>query len=63
MSFPVLCLTCGKVLGIEDLVDSAYQKNPEYKKIFKKYNIKRYCCRTIVLTSSNTIRKLMNQNG
>ena len=53
---PVRCFTCGKVLGnLENsFCDLIKNSNDEHsvKKALNKLNLKRYCCRAIMMTYS-----------
>jgi len=52
---PIRCFTCNKILG-------HYSDYVEQKKInvafFKKYNIDRYCCKKILLSSVDVHKEL-----
>ena len=60
MCIPVRCFQCSKVIGTLKLYNCIKQaKNKKhFKKIFHKFNIKRYCCRTIILTYVPVIENL-----
>ena len=60
MIIPIRCFTCNKTLGhlvpeIEALRETkAFPPNPDF---FKTYGIKRYCCKTILISSVNAFEK------
>ncbi|MCS7123777.1 MAG: DNA-directed RNA polymerase subunit N [Candidatus Aenigmarchaeota archaeon] len=48
MLLPIRCFTCGKVLG------HLFEEMKKYKDInefFEKHNIRRYCCKQVLLTT------------
>jgi len=50
------CKSCGRSLTMTmylDLKESIANGNKEHKKIFEKHNIDTYCCRSVLLTSTN----------
>jgi len=49
---PVVCVTCGKIL-VPTLFDLDIKKIEfeEWKKICKKYNIKRICCKRMYISN------------
>ena len=49
MLIPVRCFTCNKVLGMKILL-KAFKKGMEMDKIIDTLEIKRICCRRILLT-------------
>lgn len=62
MSIPVRCYSCGKVIGtiqINELAQKAKNKN-DFQKIFTEYGIRRYCCKTIIMTFVPAIEKLIH---
>jgi DNA-directed RNA polymerase I, II, and III subunit RPABC5 len=63
MIIPVRCFTCGKVIGNkwEDylgLIDAGYTE----KESMDKLELKRYCCRRMVLTHVDLIEKMLKYN-
>jgi DNA-directed RNA polymerase I, II, and III subunit RPABC5 len=62
MLIPVRCFTCGKVIGNkwEDycILKSEYGE----KEALDKLQLKRYCCRRMLLTNVELIEKLLNYN-
>ena len=50
---PVRCFTCGKILGnLEDTFYEQLKCNKSIKDILNDLNLKRYCCRAIMMTYS-----------
>ena len=50
---PVRCFTCGKVLGnLEHYFTENLKNNKDIKVILDELNLKRYCCRSIMMTYS-----------
>jgi len=62
MIIPVRCFTCGKVVGnkwekYQELLETnEYDKN----EILNILDLKRYCCRRMILTHVDLIEKLLN---
>jgi len=62
MIIPVRCFTCGKVVGnkwekYQELLETnEYDKN----EILNILDLKRYCCRRMILTHVELIEKLLN---
>lgn len=62
MIIPVRCFTCGKVVGnkwekYQELLETnEYQKN----EILDILDLKKYCCRRMILTHVELIEKLLN---
>ena len=60
MYLPIRCFTCNKTLGhlaaeIENLrQNNTFPPNPDF---FKTYGIKRYCCKTILLSNVDAFDK------
>ena len=60
MYLPIRCFTCNKTLGhlapeIEYLrQNNAFPPNPDF---FRTYGIKRYCCKTILLSNVDAFDK------
>jgi len=50
---PVRCFTCGKPIGgkIYKEFRRRVEAGEDPEAVFKELNIKRYCCRTVLLTS------------
>jgi len=62
MIIPVRCFTCGKVVGnkwekYQELLETnEYEKN----EILDILDLKKYCCRRMILTHVELIEKLLN---
>lgn len=55
---PVRCFTCNKVLGqFSDFIE----QNKIDVSFFEKYNIDRYCCKKILLTSVDIHKELYSK--
>ncbi|MEM3519196.1 MAG: DNA-directed RNA polymerase subunit N [Candidatus Hadarchaeales archaeon] len=49
---PIRCFTCGKLLGDKYAIfEERVKKGEEPKKVLDDLGLKRYCCRSTVLTS------------
>lgn len=48
MLLPIRCFTCGKVIGH---LWEEVKKFKDIEEFFEKYDIKRYCCRQVFLTT------------
>ena len=50
---PVRCFTCGKPIGgkIYQEFQRRVQRGEEAKKVLDELNVKRYCCRTVLLST------------
>ena len=49
---PVRCFSCGKLLADKyDKFEELVKKGEEPKRVLDELGLKRYCCRTAVLTS------------
>ncbi|PSS37527.1 hypothetical protein PHLCEN_2v641 [Hermanssonia centrifuga] len=63
MIIPVRCFSCGKVVGDKwnaylDLLGKDYSEGDALTKL----ELKRYCCRRMVLTHVDLIEKLLQYN-
>ncbi|RNA38236.1 DNA-directed RNA polymerases and III subunit RPABC5 [Brachionus plicatilis] len=61
MIIPIRCFSCGKVIGNKwetffELVHSGYAEGEALDAI----NLKRYCCRRMLLSHVDLIEKLLN---
>lgn len=55
---PIRCFTCNKVLGhFSDYIEN----NKIDVEFFKKFDIKRYCCKKVLLTSVDVHKELYVQ--
>lgn len=56
---PIRCFTCGKVLGDKFAeFEERVSKGEDPKKVLDEMGIERYCCRTVMITSVDTIREI-----
>ncbi len=57
---PVRCFTCGKPIGgrIFQEFQRRAQRGEDIKKIFEDLNVKRYCCRTVLLSTEVLIDEI-----
>jgi DNA-directed RNA polymerase subunit N (RpoN/RPB10) len=53
---PIRCFTCNKILA--HLTDDLEKEFPAKDNFFNKHNIKRYCCKRILMTSVNIFNKV-----
>lgn len=67
MLIPVRCFTCGKVVGNKWETYLYYLSNGDTKEeACNKLDLKRFCCRRMILTNINIIDKILvsdNVNG
>lgn len=57
---PVRCYTCGKVLANKwNAYENMSKNGVSNEEIFSKLCVKRYCCKTILMTHVNLIDKLL----
>ncbi|BFZ63995.1 DNA-directed RNA Polymerase II subunit L [Saitoella coloradoensis] len=63
MIIPVRCFSCGKVVGDKWETYLEYLNEGEKEgDALDKLNLKRYCCRRMVLTHVDLIEKLLQYN-
>jgi len=49
---PIRCFTCGKLLGDKfEEFDKRVKEGQDPKQVLDDLGLKRYCCRTVMLTS------------
>lgn len=61
MIIPVRCFTCGKVIGDKwDAYLSLLQSNYTEGDALDTLNLRRYCCRRMLLSHVDLIEKLLN---
>ena len=59
MIYPFRCYTCGKIVGDKWIkLEELKEKKIPFSQIFIELNIKRYCCKRILLTYVNLYEKL-----
>jgi DNA-directed RNA polymerases I, II, and III subunit RPABC5 len=61
MILPIRCFTCSKVIGhLWTPYQTQLQENPDKgKEILDNLNLKRYCCRRMLLTNKEYIDNLI----
>jgi len=62
MIIPVRCFTCGKVIGQKYEKYILFVKDHGEKHALDKLDLKRYCCRRMLLTHVQLIDKLLYYN-
>jgi DNA-directed RNA polymerase subunit N len=56
---PVRCITCGKLLGDKfEEFEKRVKEGEDPKKVLDDLGLKRYCCRTALLTSVDLTEEL-----
>lgn len=59
MIVPVRCFTCGKPIGgIFEKFQAAMDRGEQPGKVLDELGVDRYCCRALVLTHKDIIRKI-----
>lgn len=59
MIIPIRCFTCGKVIGNKwDTFEKLLEQNYSESEALDALNLKRYCCRRMLLTHVDLIEKL-----
>eukprot|EP01033_Poteriospumella_lacustris_P014430 gene14430-10310_t len=63
MIIPVRCFTCGKVIGNKyEWYTNLLAHDVSAKEALDELGLKRYCCRRMVLTHVDLIKKLLDYN-
>lgn len=61
MLIPVRCFNCGKVIAAyQKMYEKMVKEGMEKKDIFLKLDIKRYCCKRMLLTYTDTIDEMLS---
>lgn len=65
MLVPVLCFTCGKLIGDkwEIFKNECQKKDKTQKEILDSLNMKRYCCRNIFMCHTDLIEDIVKDNS
>lgn len=60
MLIPVRCFTCGKVIGnLEGRMETLKEEGYDMNQICEKLDVKRYCCKRILLSYIDLTEDLM----
>ncbi|RLG57067.1 MAG: DNA-directed RNA polymerase subunit N [Hadesarchaea archaeon] len=56
---PIRCITCGKLLADKyEEFEERVKKGEEPKRVLDELGIKRYCCRSVMLTSVDVMDEI-----
>ena len=59
MIIPVRCMTCGKVVGgFWEKFKERVERGEQPGKVLDDLGLERYCCRSMLLTHSDVIKKI-----
>ncbi len=57
---PVRCFTCGKPIGhLYEVFKNRIYRGEDPKKVLDELNVKRYCCRRMLLSHTDLIDELL----
>ena len=59
MIIPIRCMTCGKVVGgLWEKFKERIERGEQPGKVLDDLGLERYCCRSMLLTHSDIIKKI-----